>query len=404
MTADASSMSVVFDFTSNSKGIEGRFTSYTQHAMDYPLDAVTVSGPLVHMILGGSIDFEGTHTGDLFSGTFKSPDASGTFSFHRTEKPPLPYSVTDVRFNNGTVTLAGTVVSPKGAGRHPAVVLIQGSGYETRWGTNRYIADRFARAGIVVLIYDKRGCGESSGDWKTADYNDLAHDALSGVDLLRSRGDVSPERVGLHGHSEGGIISAMATVAEPSKVAFVIAEDTVAGPVWEQDVYRVEKSFEKSLSSSDLPEAMKAYKTMINVMRGAQPYSDLESISAADSQKPWFSSLGIPPRDSWIWQWYRKVGNLNTLDYWNKVKVPVFIAYGERDQLEPVDEAIGALTDIFRADGVPYIPLIVPMAEHNLTIHPQPGQPFFWWYGAPGIVDTVAAWIDFNFVTLQAAK
>lgn len=73
--------------------------------------------------------------------------------------------------------------------------------------TNRFIADRLARAVVVALIYDKRGSGGSGGsrgsggDWKTADYEDLARDALAGIALLTNRADVDPARIGLHGHS-----------------------------------------------------------------------------------------------------------------------------------------------------------------------------------------------------------
>ena len=70
-------------------------------------------------------------------------------------------------------------------------------------------------------------------------YDDLANDAIAGIDLLASRPDIDAKRIGLHGHSEGGIIAPIAAVHAPSKVAFIVAEDTVAGLVRDQDVYRV---------------------------------------------------------------------------------------------------------------------------------------------------------------------
>ncbi len=75
----------------------------------------------------------------------------------------------------------GSLIS---SGRHPGVVLLQGRGSETRWGTNRFIADRFARSGIAALTYDKRGSGSSTGDWKSSTYDDLANDALAAIDSL----------------------------------------------------------------------------------------------------------------------------------------------------------------------------------------------------------------------------
>src|SRR5262249_1329567 len=133
----------------------------------------------------------------------------------------------------------GTLCMPRSPGRHEAVVILQGSGSESRWGTNRFIADQFARSNIAALVYDKRGSGLSTGDWRSSSYDDLANDVLAGIDLLASRLDVDPRRIGLHGHSEGGIIAAMVAARAASKIAFVVAEDTVAALVRDQDVYQV---------------------------------------------------------------------------------------------------------------------------------------------------------------------
>jgi alpha-beta hydrolase superfamily lysophospholipase len=106
--------------------------------------------------------------------------------------------VHEVRFASGDVELAGTLRVPVGA-RGGAVALVHGSGWQTRdgpfGGYLRAIAEYFAGAGVVVLTYDKRGCSESSGEWETASFADLAADACAAVDVLRGVDGV--ERVGL---------------------------------------------------------------------------------------------------------------------------------------------------------------------------------------------------------------
>jgi predicted alpha/beta hydrolase len=122
---------------------------------------------------------------------------------------------------------------------------------------SHFIADRFARSGIAALTYDKRGSGSSTGDWKSSSYDDLANDALAAIDLLASKPDMDPKRIGLHGHSEGGIIAPIATAHAPGKVAFVIAEDTVAGLVRNQDVFRVSHAIrEAGLTDGEIKRAM----------------------------------------------------------------------------------------------------------------------------------------------------
>jgi hypothetical protein len=210
MVRDDVPLEVSFDFKPSGPHPSGTFTSLSQKAMDYPLEVLSVNGDAIHFDLGDSMVFDGRLSANNIIRTFTAGSAKGDFSLRRTVANPLPYDAVDVSFRDGPVALAGTLCIPRAPGRHPAVVLLQGSGGETRWGTNRFIADRFARAGIAALVYDKRGSGASTGDWKMSSYDDLANDAIAGIDLLASRPDIDAKRIGLHGHSEGGIIAPIA--------------------------------------------------------------------------------------------------------------------------------------------------------------------------------------------------
>lgn len=90
-----------------------------------------------------------------------------------------------VEFCNGNVTLHGSLLFPTAAGRHPAVVIFHGSGPEAR---NMTMAGWFASHGIAALTYDKRGVGESTGDFRQVAFMDLCGDGLAGIDLLKRRG------------------------------------------------------------------------------------------------------------------------------------------------------------------------------------------------------------------------
>ena len=381
-------LDVSFDF---GPGPTGRYTSATQRAMDYPLDEVRVTGATVHVVLGGEIVFDGSMHGDAITGRVHDSDGDSTFVLHRVTAPKLPYDLSDVTF--GDVKLTGMIASPRTPGRHPAVVLLHGSGPESRWGTNRFIADQFARAGIVALIYDKRGSGASGGDWKTATYDDLARDALAGIAVLAHRPDVDPTRIGVHGHSQGGIVAALVARLAPTPLAFIVAEDTVAGPVWKQDLYRVEHALADEFKPDEARAAMALYTLFVEVARGVKPYAELERASAPVANQAWYRWLALPPRDSWLWNAYPKTGNVDTLAYWRDVRVPTLLVYGERDKLVPVGDSIAAIEGALTLHGAPVAAWIAPRAEHNLTVHPQHGEPFFFWHAAPGIINSVAAWI-----------
>lgn len=144
------------------------------------------------------------------------------------------YDAIEVKIENkpANVTLAGTLTLPKGAKNCPAVVLVTGSGAQNRdeelMGQKPFfrIADYLSSHGIAVLRYDDRGVFESTGDFRTATSYDFADDAEAAFVFLRKRSEVDPKKVGIAGHSEGGLIAPM--VASRNKnVGYIIL---LAGP------------------------------------------------------------------------------------------------------------------------------------------------------------------------------
>ncbi|SFU72253.1 alpha/beta hydrolase family protein [Pseudoduganella namucuonensis] len=162
------------------------------------------------------------------------------------EKAARPYREQDVTFSNAKagVALAGTFSVPPGAGPFPAVVLVHGSGRHKRdvdiYGHKIFAvwADHLTRQGIAVLRYDKRGSGASSGDANVATTLDYTSDAEAAVALLRTRPEVDQRRLGIVGHSEGGIIAPLAASRDPS-LGFIVL---LAGPAVKGDKLLVEQA------------------------------------------------------------------------------------------------------------------------------------------------------------------
>ena len=167
------------------------------------------------------------------------------------------YTTEDLSFENAGLTLNGTVLVPSMPGatststtttpsvetRHPAVVIVAGSGARVR---SDYLAEAraFAAAGVVTLIYDKRTVGYSLTE---RSYEQLGDDAIAGLRLLRARPDVDPARVGLWGHSEGGWVVPLAAASHP-EVGFVILTGASARPpaevqTWSTCRYLVNSGF-----------------------------------------------------------------------------------------------------------------------------------------------------------------
>ena len=159
-----------------------------------------------------------------------------------------PYVESEVHFDNSAAhnRLAGTLSLPNGAGPFPAVVLISGTGQNTRdedvWGHKVFLvlADTLTRKGLAVLRYDKRGVGGSSGDYDAATTADFTSDTEAAVVWLKTQRQIDARRVGVLGHSEGGIIAPAVAGADKS-VAFVVM---IAGPTIRGDKLFVLQSAE----------------------------------------------------------------------------------------------------------------------------------------------------------------
>ncbi|MCZ6506765.1 MAG: alpha/beta fold hydrolase [Acidobacteria bacterium] len=216
-----------------------------QSAVDLPLEKISLEGDRARFSIAG---VPGVPT---FAGTLRDGELTGDFtqgaarlSFRlgrdavevarRTQdpQPPLPYREEEVTYASGEVTLAGTLTLPPGPGPFPAAVLVSGSGPQNRdeeifnHRPFRVLADALARRGIAVLRSDDRGVGGSSGDINASTTSDFADDALAAVALLGSRSEIAAERIGIIGHSEGGLVGPLAAVRSDA-VAYVVL---LAGP------------------------------------------------------------------------------------------------------------------------------------------------------------------------------
>jgi pimeloyl-ACP methyl ester carboxylesterase len=202
----------------------------------------TVSGKAIGFAFKGKLSEDGqTLTGNWEQGSVKLPltltrsDKPPAVKRPQTPKPPFPYAIKDVTFENAAakVKLAGTLTTPAGDGPFPAVVLVSGSGPQDRDETLfdhkpfLVLADYLSRRGIAVLRYDDRGVGQSTGTHGTATTADFATDAWAAVEFLTKQPKIDRQRVGVMGHSEGGLVAPMVAADHPDAVAYIVL---LAGP------------------------------------------------------------------------------------------------------------------------------------------------------------------------------
>ncbi len=166
---------------------------------------------------------------------FKSFNEATSFERPQEPKPPFPYVVSEHTIPNRKekINLSGTLTLPDTTQIHTLVILISGSGPQDRneeLGGHKpflVIADYLTRNGIAVFRFDDRGVGKSEGDYTTATTMDFANDVMSIVKYFKKHPHINPKKIGLIGHSEGGIVSMMVASKMKKDVSFIVS---LAGP------------------------------------------------------------------------------------------------------------------------------------------------------------------------------
>ncbi|MXX76864.1 MAG: alpha/beta hydrolase [Holophagales bacterium] len=240
---------VMVDLAETDGAWSGTIDIPAQGAVDLPLSGVAVKGETVRFTINGvpgEPTFEGTLAGGEITGEFRQGPARLPFRLGREAveveapsrpqepKPPFPYDDEEVEYTNGNVKIAGTLTLPPGDGKVPAALLISGSGALNRdlelAGHKPFLvlADHLTRLGTAVLRVDDRGVGGSTGSTWQSTSRDKANDVLAGVRFLRDHDRIDPERVGLIGISEGGLVAPLAlNRVEPGTIAYAVL---LAGP------------------------------------------------------------------------------------------------------------------------------------------------------------------------------
>jgi dienelactone hydrolase len=396
MSREGADVSVAFDFVCANRELRASFTSLPQRAMEYPFDSAKQTGNQVDLVLGGDTHLSAALKNSELTGTFKDEEGSGTFQLSHVADVRLPYSAMDVVFKNGDVTLSGSLYVPRGQGLHPGIVMLQGSGPETRWGASRFWADYFGRRGIATLIYDKRGSGTSSGDWQTADFNALADDALAGVSFLQQQATIDPKKIGIHGHSQGASIAPL--IASKSKsVAFVLADAANGIPMWQTEVYSQQSFISHSwLTGNDLVSADRFIEHLVQVARTGKGYDALvqEHEAAKQRGEAWTKEVGPPAASNYWLKFFPMIANYNPADYWKQVKVPVLIVEAGADERIPVDSSVAAIRMALSEGHNPdYTIIVFPNAPHPLVERSKAGETYRWPHITPGYADLLASWV-----------
>lgn len=351
----AAKLRLVLHIVNMEDGLSATADSPDQSATGMPVSSITRTGDALKFemkVVGAS--FEGTIAKDrlLIEGSFsqggqkfplilkpvKGPVAAIERKRPQNPVKPYPYREEEVAYRNETagIQLAATLTLPPGKGPFPAVVLITGSGPQDRdeslLGHKPFLvlADHLTRKGIAVLRADDRGIGKSQGDFAKATSADFATDAEAGLAYLKTRTEIDARKLGLIGHSEGGMIAPM-VAARNSLVAFIVimAGTGVSGaellPAQVAAIAEASgESHEKALAlGENNREVLTMFKQGASDEALIKKMAQLMPAASEEQQKAQLKPLQTP--------WFRFFLAYDPAISLRQVKCPVLAINGEKD-------------------------------------------------------------------------
>ena len=277
---------------------------------------------------------------------------------------PYPYNDEEVVFENkiDSIKLGGSFTFPKEGNNFPVVVLITGSGWEDRDETifNHkpflVIADYLTRKGFAVLRFDDRGGGASTGNVKEATSLDFVKDVKAAVDYLKTRKEVNQNKIGLIGHSEGGMIAPI-VATERKDIAFIIL---LAGPglTGEEILIRQTELISKAegIPDQEIEKNLKLSKSIYSEIRESKDSDEanervtkllekyVETLSDSEKTELGDAKAFIERQSKAVTSpWFTYFLKYDPVPVLEKVKCPLLALNGEKDLQVPAKEDLAAI-------------------------------------------------------------
>ncbi|TFW35573.1 alpha/beta hydrolase family protein [Massilia horti] len=294
-------------------------------------------------------------------------DAFPMRSRPQTPQPPFPYKeeMLAIRSKDG-VTLGATLTVPRAPARPNVVVLVAGSGPQTRHvnvsGHRKFdvLADHLARQGVAVLRYDKRGVARSTGDYYGHTLADLENDLAAAVQALAARKEFG--RIGLVGHSEGSQIAAAVAARHPEAVDFIVSMAGVGLSGFDVMLLQDRQEAKDNGASPEeveriMPYVRKYYETVLATPDGAPRIAALKAVYAAlppelqglitkYKMNRWTLSPEFAANPS-----LRVLLASNPQRDWRKVRCPVLVLNGTLDHQVPAEENVAGILAALKEGG-----------------------------------------------------
>lgn len=265
---------------------------------------------------------------------------------------------------NGRIRLRGSYIFP--ALEQPVlgtIVIVHGSGDGPRSAYDLWTTF-FLAQGWGVVTFDKRGSGDSTGDWRKADFKMLASDLAAVIATARTLPGVAAKPLGLWGISQAGWIIPQVTARGLADFAIVHAGAITTPFALTAEAVMAEMAA-YGFSSEEIEKAQHYFSLDAAVSSGLRPYSDLvEAHRRAEAERAEWLLAPLVPAEAPDRMFFGLVANFDPAPFWRRTKVPVLAIYGGKDFVVPARPNQARFEQLPGARDGTFAAVTLPDANH----------------------------------------
>ena len=314
------------------------------------------------------------------------------------------------------IPIEGLLLRPEGAGPHPAIILLHGSGGDHQEYDKLYFrlhANAFLKKGFAVLVYNKRGSGNNEVDYDNFTYGQLLADARAALNFLRNQKDIDQENIGVMGLSESGWFTPELAYLD-GNVRFII--NRVSSPfrctqtvIHEVRMDAFDEGFtEMEISERIVPLTQRIWQFYIDVSKnpalanGPERDAINQQMAQANNDErlcKWFTFSSLADYDSLRYASRGQRYSYDPLPYLEEIECPMFYVMGEKDKNMPTEQIVEFL-EFFRVEENKKIDLkVYEDASHYLYKYGLEDGPFEGWLYHDGYLELLSSWAEEQLVT-----
>jgi len=383
---------ISFEIEQDSVSFKVFFTSLEQNANRIPFQNI--------VLIGDSINFN--LQSDFYTYSFKNKWIENNSKLQGTltiDSITVPYTLEkelpsnnqypkdeDFIFESNELKINGTIWYPKNE-ENKAIVILTSSGDADR-SASRAEANLFAQRGFTTFHYDKRGTGNSEGNWQKATIEELAMDDINAIKFFSDKTGIPLTNIGIKGSSQGAT-KIPYILNKLESLEYGIAVSCPGVSLLESDL-NYWRNRNADVIGNEIEAATKFQRKVFEFLAGKLSRTDLEKAIGNAKSNSWFAKVWVPDLDEV--QTDKKL-LYSPIPYFQRTKQPILILQGIRDEIIPANSYVLISDALAKSGNDNYKTVLFEGASHSMYKIGESDFPY-WSKLHPDYLETIEGWIN----------